>query len=100
MSIAIGILALLAPAGQAQAAWQLAQIEQGDGQGGSIAYPAYKQEVSVPNSSRTLPFGLAQMDNGQVAMVVGSYAGGLWYPKITFSSDERQHVVKLPEPPY
>jgi hypothetical protein len=89
-ALGIGVLVLLAPARQAQAAWQLSQIEQGDGHGGSICHPAYKQEVRA-DSGRTLPFGLAQMDNGQIAMVVASQpgfpGGGPYYPKITFSSD-------------
>jgi hypothetical protein len=90
-AILAGVLTGLSqPTERAEAAWQPGHITVGDGHGGTIAYPAYKQGVSVPGSSRTLPFGLVQMDdaNHTVAMAVGSLAtDGKWHPYITFSSN-------------
>jgi hypothetical protein len=90
VAAAIALLALLSSGNPAEAVWQPSQIERGDGHGGTIPYDAYKQEVRA-DSGRTLPFGLAQLDNGQIAMVVASQPsfpyGGAYYPKITFSGD-------------
>jgi hypothetical protein len=76
----------------AEASWQVNRVNQGDGHGDWVQFPAYKQEIRAPGASYTMPFGLVQMDNGQVAMLGmrGDLVSGTNYdekPFITFSSD-------------
>jgi hypothetical protein len=52
-----------------QAEWQKHVIRQGDGQGGWVARPAELQVLKYPESVNTLPFGLIQMDNGEIAIL-------------------------------
>jgi hypothetical protein len=96
--LVVAVLGILAASplwvGQAEAAWRQGpdQITVGDGHGGIIAYPAKKQTIAVPGCTRNVPFGLVQMDNGQVAMVLSAatMADGTdkdEHPVITFSSD-------------
>jgi hypothetical protein len=82
-------LVMQAPAGRVEAAWQPGQITEGDGHGGSIAHPACKQELFAgPAGSKTMPFGLVQMNNGQIAMAASWQASdGVTHPVIGFSTD-------------
>jgi hypothetical protein len=84
----IGVVVLLGAFGRAAAAWRQGpdQITVGDGHGGTIAYRAYKQEISAPTGF-VRPLGLAQMDNGEVAMAAYRNDGSGDYPVITFSGD-------------
>ncbi|MCG2685418.1 MAG: glycoside hydrolase [Planctomycetales bacterium] len=83
----LALTLLLAPAMRADAAWQNHQITVGDGHGGAVAYPALKQEIPVPGYEYNMPFGLAQMNNGQVALVGSLEVGSTTRPYISFSSD-------------
>ena len=55
-------------------------MRQGDGQGGWRVKPAECQILRAPGRGWTVGFGLAQMDNGEVALL-GTHAGrkSLWY---------------------
>ena len=71
-----------------RAAWQEHQIRQGDGQGGWISRQAKRQVLKQPNSNNTMPFGLVQMDNGEIALICSWEQGGRpTVPIITFSRD-------------
>jgi hypothetical protein len=75
-----------------QAEWQAHEIRQGDGQGGLVARPAQRQVLKHPDSEHTMPFGLTQMDNGEIAIIVSrekaNPAGGrIFEPNIAFSQD-------------
>ncbi|NUQ64277.1 MAG: hypothetical protein HUU20_17545 [Pirellulales bacterium] len=66
-------------------------MRQQDGSGAWVAQPALRQVLKHPDSEFTMPFGLAQMDNGEIALVVSrektTPAGRIFEPNITFSSD-------------
>ena len=49
--------------------WQEHSIRQGDGRGGWIRRPALRQVLKFPDSEYTMPFGLVQMDNGEIAIL-------------------------------
>ena len=57
---------LLLLTGGAGAACQPGEITVGDGKGGSTTYPAQKQTFKESGYSNIMPFGLAQLDNGQI----------------------------------
>jgi len=72
--------------------WKNHQIRQGDGKGGWVARPAQRQVLRHPDSEYTMPFGLAQMDNGEIAIIVSrekanSAGGRIFEPNIAFSKD-------------
>lgn len=72
--------------------WQAHTIRQGDGRGGWVTLPALRQVLRHPDCEFTMPFGLAQMDNGEIALLVSREkadpAGGrLFEPNIAFSQD-------------
>ncbi len=54
----------------ARGEWQAHQIRQGDGEGGWVARPALRQVLKHPDSEFTMPFSLAQMGNGEIAILV------------------------------
>jgi len=62
--------ALTASSGQAE--WQPHMLKVGDGQGGRIEVPAQIQRIRYPGPGNevTLPFGIVEMDNGELAMTV------------------------------
>ena len=62
--LAIGLLP-----GVVWAEWQTHQIRQGDGRGGWIMRPALRQVVKHPDTTYNMPFGLVQMDNGEIALL-------------------------------
>jgi len=72
--------------------WQEHQIRQGDGHGGWLVRPALRQLLRHPDSEFTMPFGLAQMDNGEIALLVSrekaNPAGArITEPHIAFGKD-------------
>ena len=72
----------------ASADWLPKQITQGNGSGGVVYQTAYTHKVSVPTGYDSMkPFGLAQMDNGQVAMLVSLGTSSGEVPAMVFSSD-------------
>ena len=76
----------------AHADWQGHQIRQGDGKGGWVTRPAQRQVLRHPDCEHTMPFGLAQMDNGEIAIVVSREkanpgGGRIFEPNIAFSRD-------------
>lgn len=76
----------------AHADWQGHQIRQGDGKGGWVTRPAQRQVLRHPDSEHTMPFGLAQMDNGEIAVIVSREkadpkGGRIFEPNIAFSKD-------------
>jgi hypothetical protein len=82
---AILCLAVTVPVGVADAAWTTSTIKEGDGNGGFVLHAAQKQAISASGGAR--PFGLVQMDNNQIAMVVSAGAGADEHPAITFSAN-------------
>jgi len=85
-SFLLSVTALAASSGQAQ--WQPHQIKVGDGQGGQVLVPAQIQSPKFPGSDTTLPFGLVEMDNGEVAMSVGVKTGATTFSGMAFSADQ------------
>ena len=72
--------------------WQEHSIRQGDGRGGWIRRPALRQVLKFPDSEYTMPFGLVQMDNGEIAILCSREmqpSQGDWVvkPVIAFSQD-------------
>jgi hypothetical protein len=51
----------------ARGEWQEHCIRQGDGHGGWVTRPALRQVLKHPDANHTMPFGLAQMGNGEIA---------------------------------
>src|SRR5262245_57196333 len=49
--------------------WKEHHIRQGDGRGGWVTRPALRQVLKHPDANFTMPFGLVQMDNGEVAIL-------------------------------
>ncbi len=49
--------------------WQAHWIRQGDGRGGWTNHPAMRQVLKHPDSDFTMPFGLVEMDNGEIAIL-------------------------------
>lgn len=77
---------------EARGGWQVHAIRQGDGKGGWIARPALRQVLKHPDAIHTMPFGLVQMDNGEVALLCSrekQAPEGTWIfePIIAFSRD-------------
>jgi len=76
----------------ARGEWQEHRIRQGDGQGGWVTRPALRQVLKHPDANYTMPFGLAQMDNGEIALLCSrekTHAAGnkTFEPIIAFSKD-------------
>ncbi len=77
---------------EARGEWLEHQVRQGDGQGGWVTRPAQRQVLRHPDCEHTMPFGLVQMDNGEIAILVSrekaNPAGGrIFEPNIAFSKD-------------
>lgn len=55
-----------------QAQWRPHTLKVGNGQGGQIEVPAQIQRIQYPGPGNevTLPFGIVEMDNGEIAMTV------------------------------
>jgi len=58
--------------------WLGHHIRQGDGRGGWVSWPAKIQVLKAPGSDFTMPFGIVQMNNGELALIcsdekVGQY---------------------------
>ena len=92
--VVIGCLAMCSGmlAQEARGEWLEHHIRQGDGQGGWVTRPAQRQVLRHPDCEHTMPFGLAQMDNGEIALLVSREkadpAGGrIFEPNIAFSQD-------------
>lgn len=76
----------------ARGEWQEHHIRQGDGKGGWISRPAMRQVLKHPDSNFTMPFGLVQMDNGEIAILCSrekqpSQGARTVEPIIAFSND-------------
>ena len=67
--------------------WKPHSIRRGNGRGLYEDIDAQIQAVSVPNASTTYPFGLAQVDNGEIALICSGGIDGTEYPFIRFSTD-------------
>jgi len=51
-----------------RAGWQDHRIRQGDGKGGWVSRPAWRQVLKHPDANFTMPFGLVQIMNLTVSM--------------------------------
>jgi hypothetical protein len=49
--------------------WEEHTVRQGDGRGGWTLRPAQRQVLKHPDADHTMPFGLARLDNGEVALL-------------------------------
>jgi hypothetical protein len=89
-TVAAGLLVWLATCVQAKAAWTTATVKVGDGHGRCNSVPAQKQAIVAPGCKRSFPFGLVQMDNNRIAMVLSVAAkadGSDEHPVIAFSDN-------------
>ena len=84
-----GVMRPLAASGSLpRTGWREHEILQVDGRGGRIARPAQIQVLKQPNSSFTMPFGLVQMDNGEIVLQCsGERRGQPTVPILAFSTD-------------
>jgi len=76
----------------ASAQWQEHRIRQGDGKGGWITRPAWRQILKHPDANYTMPFGLVQMPGGEIAILCSREKQSAQGPKtvepiIAFSKD-------------
>jgi hypothetical protein len=77
----------------ARAEWQEHSIRQGDGMGGWVTRPALRQVLKHPDATATMPFGIVQMDNGELALVCSRerqppQGPRTFEPSIAFSKDD------------
>lgn len=73
--------------------WKPHPLKQGDGRGGWVVHPA-EYQLLHPRTGRSIcPFGVAQMDNGEIILLGAWHDGGEWregraeHPAIAFSQD-------------
>lgn len=73
--------------------WKPHPLKQGDGRGGWVVHPAEYQFLH-PHTGRSIcPFGVAQMDNGEIILLGAWHDGGEWregraeHPANAFSQD-------------
>ena len=71
----------------ARTGWLDHEVYQGDGKGGRVARPAKIQALRKRDGKSTIPFGLARMDNGEVALICSWNNGESEQPVIAFSTD-------------
>ena len=90
----LGLPLAISAVGQsaARGEWQEHHVRQGDGKGGWMTRPALRQVLKHPEATATMPFGLAQMDHGEIAILCSREkqpAKGLrtFEPSIAFSKD-------------
>jgi hypothetical protein len=81
------LVALLWSTHQADAAWQTGQITVGEGKGGSTTYSAQKQKIRDPEYKYVMPFGLAELDNGQIILAATEETDKTHKTVVSFSSD-------------
>ena len=89
-SLLVGLLIASAISLVAQptyAEWRPHQIKQADGRGGWITRPAQIQTIKHPGGENTKPFGIAQMDNGEIVFIGSWHNGTKEVPVVTFSKD-------------
>ena len=72
--------------------WKEHTVRQSDGKGGYLCRPAQLQLMPRLDGCKVIPFGLATMDNGEIALMGsysegGDFGGGREKPVITFSDD-------------
>ncbi len=67
--------------------WKPHKIKHGNGKGLYVELKAWTQELKEPKGEYTMPFGLAQMDNGEIIFICSSKVQGSEYPFFTISRD-------------
>ena len=67
--------------------WQPHKISRGNAHGVYEEFDALIQVRKEPAGEYTMPFGLAQMDNGEIAFICSSKVDGAERPFISFSTD-------------
>ena len=84
-----GVVRPIAASGNlSRTGWREHQILQGDGQGGWVTRPAKMQFLKQPGSNFTMPFGMVQMDDGQIVLQCsGERRGQSTVPILAFSQD-------------
>jgi hypothetical protein len=73
--------------------WQDHHIRQGDGHGGQVIHPASRQVLKHPDSTYTMPFGLARTGNGELVFLCSrekqpSNGPNAIQPIVAFSKDD------------
>ena len=85
-----GIHATIRPTGPPplpRTGWLAHDVLQGDGKGGWLTRPAHMQILRKAEGKSTIPFGIAQMDNGEIALICSWHNGQFEQPVIAFSQD-------------
>jgi len=78
------------PIDQQELSWKPHSIRQWDGRGGEVCHPAKFRFVPQWQGLKVTPYGLAQMDNGEIALIGVAYRGNHEYDEKTvigFSGD-------------
>src|SRR2546427_11511527 len=75
LSLAVFFAGALAAMGQEKPGWKLHVIKQGNGRGGWDLRSGECRFLHRPGGKYTMPFGLAQMDNGEVILVASWHPG-------------------------
>ena len=83
----LAVASLLFAVTPAWADWQPHTVKRGDGQGGHTSLPAKRQGLTIPGALHVMPFGLVQMDNGEIALIASRETPGVFQPVIAFSND-------------
>jgi hypothetical protein len=98
IGVAIGLIvaARTLPAADDDAAtgrWEKHRIRQGAGKGGWVTRPALRQALKHPDANHTMPFGLARLANGEIALLCcrekqPAQGAKVIEPIIAFSKDD------------
>lgn len=83
----LGVLLSCLATRHVRAEWQPHQVKRGDGQGGHVLLPAQRQALTIEGIKYLMPFGVAQMDNGTIALIASREVPGKQQPVITLSRD-------------
>ncbi len=82
------MIAVVLFATRAEAVWQTGQITVGGNLGGTASYNVEKQSLTAAGYNYVMPFGLAQMNNGQIIMTASLETNTTASYVVTYSSDD------------
>lgn len=67
--------------------WQNSPIRKGDGHGGFVSHPAQTLMLTATKGKYIMPFGIHEMDNGEIIIGASWHDGEMELPVISISSD-------------